>query len=592
MASGQPLGSSLTRGLRALLVVDVVESVRLIEQDEEGAIARWLGFAAHVEGDILPAGGGRLVKRLGDGLLAEFGEAIAAVRAAFAIQAASRRDNAGVPPERQMLLRIGIEVAEVIIDRHDVYGHGVNVANRLATLAGPGETVVSARVREALSAALDAEIADLGECFLKHTQRLVHAYRVGPRGPRSQLRPGLMLADLLPTLAVIPFTPRNVGPEHHVLGEVLAEEIIRDLSRSPDLNVISRLSTTVFRGREASLAEINAHLNADYVLSGVFQLGGRRVVLDVELAEAKSARIVFSRRLHGGFAEIVVGDQEIAHQVVGDVRTAVMSREIERVRAQALPTLKSYSLLMAASALMHRPSREDFEDARRLLEALLERATRQSIAHAYLAHWYVLRVQQGWSDDPGRDSHSALEATKRALDADPECSLAIAIDGAVHTNLLKELDVALERYTMAVEANPSDSLAWLLKGTLHAFMGEGQPAVADTQHALKLSPLDPHRYYYDSLAATACNAAGQYQSALELCQRSLRANSRHTSTLRTLAIAQWHLGLHEKARMTAQTLLRLEPDLTVDRWLKRSPSEPYDTGREWARVLQEVGVPS
>jgi adenylate cyclase len=592
MASQWPLPLSAARALRAVLVVDIVESVRLIERDEEGVVARWLGFVDHIERDVLPAGGGRLVKQLGDGLLAEFRDALAAVRAAFAIQEASRRANAGLGEEQQMLLRIGIELSDVIIARHDVYGHGVNVATRLAALAGPGETVVSGYVRDQLTATLDAEIEDLGECFLKHVQRVVRAYRVGPPGPRPLTGFGFSLPDLLPTLAVIPFTPRNVSSEHHVLGEVLAEEIIRDLTRSPDLNVISRLSTTVFRGREVSLAEINAGLNADYVLSGVFRVEGGQIVLDTELAEARSAWIVWSQRLRGRLEDVVADDQEMVHRVVGDVRAAVMCRELARVRSQTLPTLKSYSLLMGASALMHRASRQDFEDARTLLQTLIDRATRQSIAHAYLAHWYVLRVQQGWSDDQQRDSYAALESTKRALDTDPECSLAIAIDGAVHTNLLKRLDVAQERYGLAVQANPNDSLAWLLKGTLHAFMGQGKQAVADTQHALKLSPLDPHRYYYDSLAATACNAAQQYQRALELSQRSLRANCKHTSTLRTMAIAQWHLGLREDARKTAQELLRLEPNLTVDEWLRRSPSAAYSTGKEWAKVLREVGVPT
>ena len=137
-------------------------------------------------------------------------------------------------------------------------------------------------------------------------------------------------------------------------------------------------------------------------------------------------------------------------------------------RTLALPTLKSYSLLMAAIGLMHRMSRPDFEEARKLLQALIDRATRQSLAQAWLAHWYVLRVQQGWSSDQTRDSQIALESSKRALDADPDCSLALAIDGAVHTNLLKRLDVAEERYERALQANPNNALAWLLNAVLSA----------------------------------------------------------------------------------------------------------------------------
>jgi class 3 adenylate cyclase/tetratricopeptide (TPR) repeat protein len=592
--AGQHLlfGRPVERATRAVLVVDVVESVRLIEHDEEGAIARWLSLVDHVEKELLAGGEGRLVKYLGDGMLLEFSDARTAASVAFAIQSASKRLNFGLAPERQMLLRMGIETGSVIVEAKDVYGHGVNLATRLASLAGPGEIVVSAQVREQLTPTLDADVEDLGECFLKHVQHPVRAYRIGPPGPRPAIMPAFSPGELRPTLAVIPFASRDAAADHHVLGDVLAEEMIRELSRSPDLNVISRLSTSAFRWRQSTLAEINAHLSADYVLSGVYRADARRVVLDVELAEASSAQIVWAQRLEDQLAGIIGGEQELIGRVVADVGAAMISRELQRARSQALPTLKSYTLLMGAIALMHRMSRRDFEEARKLLQALIDRATRQSIAHAWLAHWYVLRVQQGWSDDQKRDSYIALECTKRALDTDPDCSLALAIDGAVHTNLLKRLDVARERYELACAANPNNALAWLLKGTLHAFTDEGASAVQCTGQALKLSPLDPHRYYYDSLAATAHLTAGQDDQALALAQRSLRANRSHTSTLRVQAVAQWRLGHRQEARQSVRRLLELEPDLTIARYLKRTPAAPYKIGKEIARVLGEAGVPS
>jgi len=580
------------RATRAVLVVDVVESVRLIEQDEEGVLARWLSLVDHVETDLLAAGAGRLVKHLGDGMLLEFNDARTAASVAFAIQHASKRQNFGLPPDRQMLLRMGIETGNVIVEARDVYGHGVNLATRLASLAGPGEIVVSAQVREQLTPILDADVEDLGECFLKHVQHPVRAYRIGPPGPRPAIMPAFSLGELRPTLAVIPFAARDVAPDHQVLGEVFAEELIRELSQSPDLHVISRLSTTAFRERLVTLTEINSHLNADYVLSGIYRVDGQRVRLDVELAEAKSAHIVWVRRLEDQVVGVLGGEQELIGRIAADVSAAVMSRELQRARSQPLPTLKSYTLLMGAIALMHRMSRQEFEEARHLLQTLIDRASRQSIAHAWLAHWYVLRVQQGWSDDQQRDSYIALECTKRALDSDPDCSLALAIDGAVHTNLLKRLDVAQERYKLAVAANPNNALAWLLKGTLHAFTDEGTSAVQCTGMALKLSPLDPHRYYYDSLAATAHLTAGQDESALALAQRSLRANRSHTSTLRVMAVAQWRLGRRDEARQTVRRLLELEPELTIDRYLKRTPGAPYSIGKEIASVLHEAGVPS
>jgi adenylate cyclase len=175
---------------------------------------------------------------------------------------------------------------------------------------------------------------------------------------------------------------------------------------------------------------------------------------------------------------------------------------------------------------------------------------------------------------------------------DPECSLALAIDGLVHTHFTKKHDLAMERFDQAIAAEPNNPLAWLLKGTLQAFMSQGDEAVENTQRAIKLTPLDPHRYYYDSLSATACISAGRYQKALDLALRSLRANRKHTSTLRAVAVSQWQLGQHEAARETMKELLKLDPTMTVGRWLERAAAAPYRLGQEVADVFRKLGVPN
>jgi class 3 adenylate cyclase/TolB-like protein len=585
------LGHHVAWANRAILLVDIVEFVRLAEQNEVSVIARWLSLAAKVKTQILPRFDGHLVKSLGDGMLLDFEDVRSAISAAFAIQEASRQANAGIAAEEHIFLRMGIEVSNVIVEAGDVHGRGVNLAARLMTLAGPGEIVISQHVRDRLTPSLDAEVEDLGECFLRHVREAVRAYRIGPPGPRPAIRPILSVEDLAPSIAVVPFAARRIAGTRHLLGEVLAEEIIRVLSRSADLNVISRLSTTVFRERDATLTEIGARLNADFVLSGAYRSDEEQIVVDVELAEAKSGRALWTGHLTDKIAGILAGEQELISAIVSGVARAIVTRELQRSQVQPLPTLKAYTLLMAAVALMYRLSRPDFEESHRLLSALLERGARQPIPLAWLANWHVLRVQQGWSENPQQDAQSALACTRRALDSDPDCSLAFAIDGFVHTNLLRRLDVAEERYESALATNPSNALAWLLKGTLHAFRSEGEAAIQHTERALGLSPLDPHRYFYDSLAATAAVAARQYERALELAERSLRANCMHTSTLRVITAAQWHLGRHEEARRTARQLLKLEPGLTVRTWLERSPAAPYPVGEETAQALREAGVP-
>jgi adenylate cyclase len=579
------------RAIRTVLVVDVAESVRLMEESEEDTVSRWRSFVQGVTAGILPAHSGRLVKSLGDGMLIDFPQVQEAVKAAFEIQDACVRANQGMPLGRQMLLRMGIQVSELISDEHDVYGRGVNLAARLATLAGPSEIVVSADVRDQLTPVLDADIEDLGECYLKHIREPVRAYRLGSPGPRPVIEAGDTAPDLRPTIAVIPFSHRGTEAGHVILGEILADDIISALSHATDLNVISRLSTTVFRGRNATLDEISAHLRASYVLSGAYRTTRDHIVLAAELAEAQSGRVVCGVELKGKITSVLAGTSDLAERIVKQASAALIARELERAQTQPLPTLQIYTLLLSAITLMHRLSLQDFERARQMLDAVIERVPRQAVPRAWLAKWHVLRVQQGWTDDPDEDANRALQCTRRALDIDENCTLALAVDGCVHTNLLKRLDIGLLRYEHALHVNPNDSLAWLFKGTLHAFKGEGEPAVKATQRALKLSPLDPHRYFYDSLAATVECAAKRYDRAIEAAKRSLRLNRKHSSTLRALAVAQWSVGHQDEARATVAELMRLEPGYTISKFLERSPSSEYETGKEWSKALRSAGVP-
>jgi adenylate cyclase len=587
----QSIGDSVPN-VRTIVFVDVVEYVRLSDQNEDDAARRLEQVVDRIENDVLVTHGGRFVHGSGDGVMLEFSETCPAVRAAFAIQSLFHSLNEGVPPERLMLARIGVHRGRVIPARRDILGSSPNLAQRLTTIAGPGEIVVSAVVRDQLTDDLDAEIEDLGECFLKHVAQPVRGYRVGPPGPRPIIEPGsASQVQLRPAIAVIPFSGRGIDAEHRVLGEVFADDIISALSRAADLNVISRLSTTAFRDRDAAPHEIGKHLSVTYVLSGTYRVSGRDVVLVAELAEAASGEIVWGDKFTGQVSDILRGEDKLIHDIVARVSAAILNRELERTRLEALPTLQSYTLLMGAITLMHRGSSVDFDRSRQMLEIVAERSRRLATPHAWLAKWHVLRFNRGKSKDRKDEAQRALDCTKRALDAEPTCSLALTIDGFVHTNLLKRLDIAQERYDLALEVNPNDSLAHLLKGTLHAFKGEGPVAVRETEHALKLSPLDPLKYFYESLAATAAHSAGQYDRAIELAQRSLRSNRMHPSTLRALAIAQSQLGRMDDARKTVQELLRLEPNLTVSRYLENNPSGMYETGKVWSEALRRAGLP-
>jgi len=586
-----PLLEHVTRVVRTVLFVDVVESVRSIQQDEERPVRRWRRFVDQIVHRLLPGDEGRLVKSLGDGLMLEFPRVQSAVGVAFGMQEASSLTNEGLPPEQRMLLRIGIHVSPLIADDLDLYGHGVNLAARLTTLAGPGEIVVSADVRDQLTPALDADIEDLGECYVKHVQQPIRVFRLGAPGERPVIEPGSVAEDLRATIAVIPFRPRTLQPSDDVLGQLIADEVISALSHSPEVNVVSRLSTSAFQGREVSLDDVSSYLRADYVVSGSYHVDGARISLTAELAETRSMQVVWTQSLKGSVSDIVSGEDPLSERLVTEVCAAMMLRELQRSQDRAPQSLQSHTLLLSSITLMHRISPPAFQRAQQMLQVLIDRTPRLAAPYAWLAKWHVLRVTQGWSDDAQADAATALQNTKRALDRDATYSLAMTVEGQVNTYILKRLDVAEQLYSQALQANPNDSLAWLLKGTLHAFRDEGKAAVRHTRHALRLSPLDPLKYYFDSLAATAALSAGNDQRALALARSSLRLNRTHGSTWRVMIVALWNLGRQQEAQEAVAQLLRIDPEFRVSTFLERSPSAGYPVGKRVAKALESAGVP-
>ncbi|MBC5763371.1 adenylate/guanylate cyclase domain-containing protein [Ramlibacter albus] len=578
---------------KVLVVTDIVESVRLMELDEAGTVARWHALVKRVLDEVLPPHGGRMVKSLGDGLMLEFPDARAGAEAAFAIRRISREANAGLPPERQMHLRIGVHRAEFVRDDHDIYGIGVNLTARVAAQAGPGEVVATVAVRDELAEGLDADLEDLGECYLKHVSQPVRIYRLEePGAERPEPTAPTDGEARKPTVAVIPFDARSTGEHHFAIGELIADHVIAQLSRTPDLRVISRLSATVFRGRDVAPFEIERHLGAHYLLHGSYVASGDKLLVMAELADAQSGEVRWSKRLNAEVGDLLQVESELSHELASAAHNAILDAEVQKALSQRLPTLQSHSLMLGAVTLMHRTARNDFFRAQDLLNLLLERHPRHAELLAWLAKWHVLQVEQGWSGNVEDTAKRALGHTNRALDIDGKSALALTMDGFVRCNLLKDFDGALDRYRMALQLNPNESLAWLFMGMLHGFTGQPGPALAEVDTALALSPLDPARYFFQSLAASIHLSAGQYDRAVELARSSLKSNTTHISTHRALTIALAMAGRIEEARMQATRLMQLAPEFTVSVFRARRQGGGFsEQGRLFAEALRMAGVP-
>jgi adenylate cyclase len=581
------------RQRRALVVVDVVESVRLMQQHEADVIDRWRGFVAEVREQVLAPRAGRLVKSLGDGMLLEFDATGPALAAALDLQRRIAAWNRGRDPAAWLCLRAGVHVADVVVDDTDVYGSGVNLAARLASLAAPGEIVASDDVHAAAVPGLDPDFEDLGLCHLKHLAEPVRAYRLlQTTPPDGAARLPADALDRRPVLAVLPIALRGgADAQSLTLADVLSDGIAMRLCASPHVRLISRLSVQALRGRDLALTAFGQLLGARYVLSGRMDLPGARFVATLELAEVASGDVLWMDRVHGAADDLLQPDDPHTQQVAEGALQALAEAELRRVRTLPLPSLEGYAMQVGASMLMHRPALPDFLRAREVLDELIERHPRAPSPRAWLAQWHVLRATRGISREPASEAARAIEQTRRALDADPGSAFALTMEAFVACHLQGDLDLADRRLDDALALNPNEALAWLVRCVAQGFRGNGEAAWAAAQRALALSPLDPQRHYFDALAASAAVAAHRLDDAVRLAQRSLRGNRNHLPTLRALAVAQAERGDLDAARLTALRVLELEPRFTLRDYLARGPRGAEATRERYAQAMRRAGVP-
>ena len=395
--------------------------------------------------------------------------------------------------------------------------------------------------------------------------------------------------SILPTVAVLPFRTLSGDSADGTVGDWLAEEMCRSLSRSRLLSVISHLSARELASGGIDITLVRARLKADYCLVGSVRRSGSEFVLDADFIDVSSGRILWTRQ----FASPIDGVMQAAEQgiaaVVSAIGAAIADEALAHVAGRQIAEVEDQRLLIAGVKLMNRSKLLELAKSRQLLEEAHRRAPHAAEPCGWLSKWYVLSVFNGWSTDVEADRRHGIDYAARALDLSPDNGFCLAMDGLVQNNLSKRLDLAEHRFNAALSANPSEALSHLLLGTLHAFKDQGDEAVRLTEKARRLSPLDPFKYYYEALSAAAYLSAGQYETALAFADSSLLLNGRHTSSLRARMVALHNLGRDEELRAAGQQLRTMTPELTVSGYLQSHPAAEFQFGRRGAEALRAAG---
>src|SRR6516165_7809569 len=259
------------RRLSAILAADVAGYSRLMHNDEEGTHAKLAAFLADAVNPAIAAHGGRIVKNTGDGFLAEFPSAVEAVRAAVQFQARIKELTLEDVADRRIAFRVGINIGDVIVEPHDIFGDGVNIAARLESIAEPGSICISSSAYDHVRGKVGVEFADLGEQNLKNIALPVRAFAVVRDGSSAETQAErARLSPLSPprlSIVVLPFANLSGDPEQEYFVDGVTESLTTDLSRINGAFVIARNTAFTFKGRPVDVKKLGRELNVRYVLA-------------------------------------------------------------------------------------------------------------------------------------------------------------------------------------------------------------------------------------------------------------------------------------------------------------------------------------
>ena len=593
----------MERRLAAVLAADVVGYSRLMGRDEAGTLS---ALRAHLDELIAPqikARGGRIVKLMGDGVLAEFPSVVEAVQCAVEIQTAMAQRNTAVQEDARIAFRIGVNIGDVISEGGDIYGDGVNVAARLEALAEPGGICVRLAVRDEIRDRLPYHFDDLGLIEVKNIARPLHVFRLRFDGssapPERKARPArrrmlailagtlLLLAAVgwglfqyfgnapeeavatvagqsgVPSIAVLPFANLSPAPDDAFFADGLTDDLINDLAKISGLEVIARSSVYLYKGTAVKVQDVARDLGVRYVLEGSVRRADDTVRINVQLADGATGRQIWAERYDRSESQIFQLQDAVIAEIVEAL--AVTLTEGEQARVTRVPTtnLDAYDSYLKAEAIgIHTMDWTQMQDALDHYRRAIELDPKFAEAYAGYARANTEVWRFGFVEvAPGPVARTqAYEAASQALALDPHNARAYSVLSLIQ--LTEGLhDDALASARSAVALAPSDPDARANLAYVLAYAGERAASVDELAKTLRLAPRPSESLRL--LAGVAYFNAGDDQKAIDLLAKSSDGGPRSEEGKIFLAAAYARAGRPEAAQEVLQSAIAVYPAANI-----------------------------
>lgn len=591
----------MERKLAAILAADVVGYSRLMGEDEAGTLVRLKALWKELVKPKITERKGRIVKLMGDGLLAEFPSVVEAVQCAVDIQKSMIGREADLPDDRRIRVRIGVNLGDIIVEGTDIYGDGVNVAARLEGLASPDGICVSGTVFDHVKGKVALDFADLGEQRVKNINQPVHVYRIAvdreadtseAAGPSTRSAVVLELPNK-PSIAVLPFSNMSADPDQEYFADGMVEEIITALSHMRWLFVIARNSSFTYKGRAVDVKQVGRELGVRYVLEGSVRKSGNRVRITGQLIDASTGAHLWADRFDGTVEDVFDLQDQVTASVVGAIAPRLENAEIERAKRKPTESLDAYDYYLRGMAALHAWKREANQEALSHFSKAIRLDPNFASAYGMAARCYSMRKASGWMADPAAEIERTISLARRAVELGKDDAVALSTAGiglAFVAGRLEEGAALIER---ALALDPNLAWAWVFSGWVKAWLGEPDVALEHVERAMRLSPHDPQIHSMESAVALTHFFAGRYDDALSWAQTAARTQT-HTLLIATCVAAASAALVGEQVEATrAMTRLReLDPTLRLSNLKALFPIRRPADFAIWSDALRKAGLPA
>jgi TolB-like protein len=557
------------RRLAAILAADVAGYSRLMHNDEEATHFKLTALLADSVRPAISEHGGRIVKNTGDGFLAEFPSAVEAVRAAVQFQTRIKELTIAEAEDMRIAFRVGINIGDVIVEPHDVFGDGVNIAARLENIAEPGGICISSSAYDHIRGKVGIEFADLGEQALKNIGCPVRAYAAVPdgRSPATQADGTNPHPSSPPRLSIVVLPFANLGgdPEQDYFVDGVTESLTTDLSRMRGAFVISRNSAFSYKGKAIDVRQIGRELNVRYVLEGSVQRSANRLRVNVQLVDGKTANHLWADRFDKPVADLFDMQDEIVSRLAHTLRGQLIVAEARRAERSLHPDAMDL-IFQGRACLYTGGNTQHIARACGFYERALAIDHRSVGALVGMAELDLMRGAFLLTDDPAGCFSEAETNAIKALSFAPDDAAAHSVLGGVYiftnraTQGIAESEHALLR-------NRNLAGAHFRIGLGKYFLGQSAETERHIFEAFRLSPHDTGANVWMHIVGLAKLQLGEDAEAAGWLRRSIEANRNFPPAHFVLAAALALIGALDEARTAAKVGRALNPDFTFRRLL-------------------------